>query len=671
VRVATAVSEIARNAFRYAGGGDVDFSLEGESAPQLLLIRVTDHGPGIADLNLILNGRYRSSTGMGMGIVGARRLVDQFDIRSTHRRGTEVVLKKLLPRGAPVMSPPDIARLAGELTSRVPTTPYEEMQQQNHELVRALDEVRERQEELMRVNRELEDTNRGVVALYAELDEKAEHLRRADEMKSRFLSNMSHEFRTPLNSIRAPTRLLLDHVDGPLTAEQEKQLNFIRKAAEDLTQLVDDLLDLAKIEAGKIEVRPVEFTVQNLFSALRGMLRPLLLTESVSLRFDDASAIPALLTDEAKVSQILRNFISNALKFTERGEVRVSADYDAHSGMVKFSVADTGIGIAPGDQERIFEEFSQVQNPLQARVKGTGLGLPLCRRLATLLGGSIGVSSERGIGSTFTATLPLRYEPQRADPATEAPVVLDPQKTPILVVEDEPETRLFYEKILRETPYQVVPASNLREARLAMERLRPGAIVLDILLRGEDSWPWLSHIKNDPATRGIPLLVASAVEDERKAYALGADGYLRKPVERDMLLTELARCAAPRILVIDDDPASRYAIKKILSVAQYAVVDAVDGGTGLELARTAHPQLVVLDLSLPDMKGEEVLHRLAQDAATRAVPVVIATSRDLSHAERQVLQQHASAVLSKRDLTSDLLPAVASALMRGAAVPQS
>jgi len=671
VRVATAVSEIARNAFRYAGGGKVDFSLEGESSPQLLLIRVSDRGPGIADLSAIMEGRYRSSTGMGMGIVGARRLVDQFDIRSAPARGTEVVLKKLLPRGSAVVGAREIARLGDELANRVPATPYEEMQEQNRELVGALDELRERQEELMRVNRELEDTNRGVVALYAELDEKAEHLRRADEMKSRFLSNMSHEFRTPLNSIRALTRLLLDHVDGPLTAEQERQLHFIRKGAEDLTQLVDDLLDLAKIEAGKIDVRPVEFSAQNLFSALRGMLRPLLVTDAVQLRFDDAAGIPLLHTDEAKVSQILRNFVSNALKFTERGEVRVSAVYDDADGTVSFSVADTGIGIAPEDQERVFEEFSQVQSRLQGRVKGTGLGLPLCRRLAALLGGSVALTSASGAGSTFTATLPLRYGTQQ--PAEAAPhegVVLDPAKMPVLVVEDEPSTRLFYEKILRETPYQAVPASGLRDARLAMERVRPGIIILDIMLRGEDAWSWLSDVKNDPATRGIPLLVASSVEDERKAYALGADGYLHKPVERDTLLTGLARCVAPRILVIDDDAASRYAIRKILSVAQYGVVEAVDGASGLTLAHTAHPQVVILDLSLPDIKGEEVLQRLARDERTRALPIVIATSRDLALTERQALQQHASGVVSKRNLTSDMLPAVASALMRGVGMVQ-
>ena len=190
--------------------------------------------------------------------------------------------------------------------------------------MRTLDELRQRQEELARLNRELEDTNRGVVALYAELDERADHLRRADEVKTRFLSNMTHEFRTPLNSILALTRLLLDRVDGELTPEQERQVYFIRKSAENLSELVNDLLDLAKVEAGKIVVRPAEFEVRNLFGALRGMLRPLLLNTSVNLVFEEPDGIPPLHTDEGKVSQILRNFISNALKFTEQGEVRVS-----------------------------------------------------------------------------------------------------------------------------------------------------------------------------------------------------------------------------------------------------------------------------------------------------------------------------------------------------------
>src|SRR5262249_20502651 len=202
----------------------------------------------------------------------------------------------------------------------------EEVRQQNQELLRTLGELQKRQTELRQLNRELEDTNRGVVALYAELDEKADYLRRASEMKSRFLSNMSHEFRTPLNSIQSLARLLLDRSDGDLMPEQEKQVSYIRKAAEDLTELVNDLLDLAKVEAGKVIVRPTEFEAGPLFGALRGMLRPLLThNASVALVFEEPVGVPTLNTDESKVSQILRNFISNALKFTERGEVRVSA----------------------------------------------------------------------------------------------------------------------------------------------------------------------------------------------------------------------------------------------------------------------------------------------------------------------------------------------------------
>jgi len=273
--------------------------------------------------------------------------------------------------------------------------------------------LRQRQEELERLNRELEDINRGMVTLYAELDEKAKDLRHADEMKTRFLSNMSHELRTPLSSILALSGLLLDRVDGDLTSEQEKQVGFIRKSADSLLDLVNDLLDSAKIQAGKIDVHPAEFDVANLFSALRGMLRSLLVNEAVRLVFEEPEGVPLLYSDEGKVSQILRNFISNALKFTEHGEVRLAARYDGDSGTVTFSVNDTGMGIAPEDQGRIFEEFTQLENPAQSQFKGTGLGLPLCCKLAELLGGRIDLESALGVGSKFSLTLPARYQPER------------------------------------------------------------------------------------------------------------------------------------------------------------------------------------------------------------------------------------------------------------------
>ena len=247
-----------------------------------------------------------------------------------------------------------------------------------------------------------------MLALYAELDDRADHLRRADEMKSRFLSNMSHEFRTPVNSIIGLCNLLLDE-RARSGVEPEAEIPFIRQSAEHLLELVSDLLDLAKVEAGKTVVRPVRFEIPQLFGALRGMLRPLLLNQSVSLIFEEPDHL-ALFTDEAKLSQILRNLVSNALKFTERGEVRVSARAP-DAGLVEFSVADTGIGIAASDLERIFEEFFQLEHRLQRKHRGTGLGLPLSRRLAELLGGALRVHSEPGVGSTFTLTLPDHYSP--------------------------------------------------------------------------------------------------------------------------------------------------------------------------------------------------------------------------------------------------------------------
>ncbi|MEZ0229037.1 MAG: sensor histidine kinase [Planctomycetota bacterium] len=241
--------------------------------------------------------------------------------------------------------------------------------------------------------------------LLAALDE----LRRANEVKTRFLSNMAHEFRTPLASILSLARLLTDRVDGELTPEQERQVNYIRRSADSLLELVNDLLDLAEVEAGKVRIRAARFSAGDLLGAVRGMLRPLLAPSSaLTLVFEDAASVPDLETDEGKVSQILRNFVSNALKFTERGEVRVSATHDG-DGFVRFTVADTGIGIAAEDHERVFEEFGQVEHPIQKLVRGTGLGLPLSRKLADLLGGRIVLESEVGRGSSFSLVVPIKY----------------------------------------------------------------------------------------------------------------------------------------------------------------------------------------------------------------------------------------------------------------------
>jgi signal transduction histidine kinase/CheY-like chemotaxis protein len=641
-RLATAVSEIVRNAFQYAGGGVIDFEIDIDSEA-MLLISVRDKGKGIANLDEIFRGEYVSQTGMGLGLIGAKRLLDYCEVE-TGANGTTVTLGKAMSLRALRSVDSDISRLVAMATvgRRNAESPYEELQQQNKELMRTLEELRKSQAELAQLNCELDETNRGVVALYAELNDKADFLQRASELKSHFLSNMSHEFRTPLNSIMALSQILIDRMDGHLAPEQEKQVTFIRRSAQELTDLVNDLLDLAKVEAGRVTVRPTTFVVESLFSALRGMLRPLLAqNSSISLVFEDPVGLPELYTDEGKVSQILRNFISNALKFTERGEVRVTVSL-GHDNSIVFAVSDTGIGISEKDQERIFLEWEQVEGKIQKTAKGTGLGLPLSRKLAQLLGGNVYVRSQIGIGSTFFATIPIRYTGE-----TEAVYVpdirreLDARKLPVLVVEDNREALFIYEKYLRTTAFQMVPAHDLKEARKALQEFTPVAIVLDVLLEGEHSWQLLQELKQSASTRDIPVFVVTVVENEQKALALGATAFHVKPIDRGWLLAQLESTLdrnAANILIVDDDEVSRYLVKDLLAKSGYRTMEANGGSEGIKVARESRPSLIVLDLSMPDISGFEVLKTLKTDSETKSIPVIIHTSQVLESEERALLK---------------------------------
>jgi signal transduction histidine kinase len=409
VRIATAVSEVARCAYGRLSGGRASFAVNLQHKPPQLRVIIGAEGatrppatpeiePGPPQLDLAL--------------VTAQRLMDECNIVSATPELLNVVMNKSLPPQL-AHAALDLNQIGAQLAGTPVQSTYSEIEQQNRELAQALAELRERQDDLLALTRELEDTNRGVVALYAEIEEKAERLRKADEMKSRFLSNTSHELRTPLSSIRALTQLLLDRMDGPLTEEQERQVAFIASAAGDLSELVNDLLDLAKIEAGKVEVTMAPINIGEMFSALKGMLRPLTRHSTVELVLVEPWPT-MLVSDEGKVTQVLRNFISNALKFTEQGQVVVEL-LDEAEDCVTFAVTDSGIGISAENQQLIFEEFSQIEHPLQRRAKGTGLGLPLCRKLATLLGGEVEVRSAEGEGSTFYLRLPA------ASPSTRIP----------------------------------------------------------------------------------------------------------------------------------------------------------------------------------------------------------------------------------------------------------
>jgi signal transduction histidine kinase/CheY-like chemotaxis protein len=504
-RIATAVSEIARNTVTYGRGGTLRFSLEDELDGRSLVASFVDQGPGIAGLSDILEGNYVSPTGMGMGIVGSRRLMDTFEIESGAGRGTRVRFSKFLPRGRHEV---DIRQLTARLTQAAPASVVDEVQVQNRDLLTTLSDLEAARVELEQINTELENTNRGVVALYAELDERAEELRRASEIKSQFLSNMSHELRTPLNSIMALSRLLSDQVDGALNTEQLRQVTYIMHSAEALTALVNDLLDLAKVEAGRVDLHPTEFSTSELLGALRGMMRPLQTSDRVELVIEDRTSGLRLHTDEGKLAQILRNLVSNALKYTEQGQVRVEVS-TRPPGRIEFVVRDTGIGIPPAELKRIFDEFVQVRNPLQAKHKGSGLGLPLSRKLAGLLGGLISVESTPGVGSTFTLDVPaaLPLPESEAESAGEP----DSPGVKILIVDDEEPTRYVLRQGLAAEPkWTILEAADGTEGLRLAQAEAPDFVVLDLNMPGLDGFEVFRTLKGDPATRHIPILVVTS-----------------------------------------------------------------------------------------------------------------------------------------------------------------
>ena len=529
VRIATVMSEIARNAFQYGGAGKVEFQLIKDRL-ELLQVRVTDQGPGIENLKTILDGQYVSRTGMGLGLVGARRLMDEFSIESEPGKSTCVTFGKYIPATTPLHRRKSVD-IASSLAAQLPQDPFSEIQQQNQELLKAMETLEQQRRAMEQLNSELEETNRGVVALYAELDERADYLRRASELKTQFLSNMTHEFRTPLNAILSISQLLLSRLDGELTQEQEKQVHFIQAGASSLSDLVNDLLDLAKVEAGKIIIRPTQFEVSTMFGMLRGMLKPLLeANTSISLVFEEPEAsLPPMYSDEGKISQILRNLLSNAIKYTERGEVRLHATLN-DTDHIAFSVTDTGIGILPEDMQHIFQEFSQVEDMRASKTKGTGLGLPLSRKLAELLQGSISVESTPEIGSTFTVTLPLHYQ-------------------------------------------------------------------------GPD------------------------------------EGIVFKGTSKPVTLRQ--------ILVIDDSESDRYVLHRLLTEMQFQVLEAENGIEGIYMARKALPDLILLDLNMPDLDGYEVLDQLEKDAKTCHIPVIINSANSLTSEQEHLLQTKAALILSK------------------------
>jgi signal transduction histidine kinase/CheY-like chemotaxis protein len=613
------------------------------------------------------------SPGQALRVLAAKATEDKVDrlvtlARDERVEGWEVILnvggmpRTFAFRGAPFdggtalvgsLVPEDYAASLSQVSETM-----SELAAMHRDAERNQRELKRRADELTRLNRDLEESNRGVRTLHAELDEKTESLVRAAEIKSRVVANVSHEFRTPLHSILGLARLLNNPANGTLSSEQLKQVQFIRTSAEALFELVNDLLDLSKVESGKATLRPTRFAATDFLGALRGMMRPLVPADStVELRVEEPPQL-LLETDEAKVSQVLRNLVSNALKFTEKGHVTVSAEHGPDD-TVCFRVSDSGIGIAPEHQELIFEEFTQVEGPLQKKVKGTGLGLALSRRLAEFLGGSLTVRSEPGRGSTFSFIIPrVHPEVEELQGLTERSQHLDPARAPVLVLEDDRQTLFLYEKYLERSGFQVLPVRTVEDARRTLQRVRPAAMVMDVMLEGETSWSFLAELKANEATRDIPVLVVTLMDREQKARALGADEFWLKPVVEEQLLRKLAAMArtgpVQKLLIIDDDDVHRYLLRQQLKDTPYILAEASTGPEGIRLAREQLPHLIFLDFVLPDMTAFDVLDELKADSRTRDIPVIIHTSHQLQEQERQRLAKETATIVAKHTLSREV-----------------
>ncbi|HLG68925.1 MAG TPA: response regulator [Chloroflexota bacterium] len=511
--------------------------------------------------------------------------------------------------------------------------------------------------------------------MVARLREQNSALEAASRLKSEFLANMSHELRTPLNAILGFSELLIDAPpDDDDFETRAVYLERIHESGKHLLSLINDILDLAKIEAGRMELHPEPVPVREMVGQVVGTVQPLADRKGIRLEAQVEEA-GELFADEGKLKQILYNLLSNAIKFTpEGGQVSVEAVDLPETGELRLSVVDTGIGIAPEDQERVFQEFQQVDAGANRKYEGTGLGLALTKRFVELHGGRIWLESEPGAGSRFHVQLP-RGEAAPARPEAPekllAPVTENGSGPLVLVVEDDAAAAHLLSVYLTRAGYQVAAAADGSQAIERARSLNPAAITLDVMLPEVDGWQVLRALKSDAATRDIPVIVTSIVDDQPLGYALGATDYLVKPIEREALLAKLARYTLgpdgshrpASVLAVDDDPSALALVAGILEPASFNIATASGGAEAIQAVRQSSPDAILLDLMMPEVSGFEVVAALRTDPATQDIPIIIITAKELTAAERASLNGQVSAVFQKGDLrAADLRSAVAAAL---------
>jgi PAS domain S-box-containing protein len=519
--------------------------------------------------------------------------------------------------------------------------------------------------------------------LYSALNQTVEELRKTNDQlaeatrhKSEFLAVMSHELRTPLNAIIGFSELLEDQAFGTLNKKQARYVENIHTSGKHLLALVNDVLDLAKVEAGKMELQLDKISVRELVNEIFMSTGSLAMGKQIALSTPVQQSDVRVLADRGRFKQILYNLVSNAIKFTpDGGHVNVSHRITRQDGFdwLELSVTDNGIGIKPEDQSRIFEEFQMVDSTLSKRQQGTGLGLALSRRLAELHGGTLTVQSEFGAGSTFIFAMPLDLHKAK-DNNPDDKEQKEQGKKLALVIEDEDRSAELLQLYMEQSGYEVARCISGADAASLAKELQPDVITLDIILPQKNGWEVLRELKGDPATRDIPVMVVSMVDTNDAGFVLGAVAYFVKPVRRHELLDKLQEIeldalsekrrknfdshrkqgGALQALVIDDSQQDREYLSTVLQSAGIAVVTAASGEEGWRLAQQRPPDLVVLDLMMPDTDGFSVLKKLRQNPATEDVPVFIYTAKELNAAERRELKE-AEGVLQKGELTRESL----------------
>jgi signal transduction histidine kinase/CheY-like chemotaxis protein len=480
----------------------------------------------------------------------------------------------------------------------------------------------------------------------------ARELQRASELKDRFLASVSHELRTPMTVILGFTGALLRGGQGQLTPQQKESLERVQRNARMLLRLINDVLDISKIEAGKMEVSPQTVEVAALLRQVGADFSEAAIRKGLKLETSAAPGLRTVTSDPARLTQLLGNLVGNALKFTDNGSIAVRAEPRGEDRWALI-VADTGIGVPPEEQEAIFEEFRQGEPQEHRGRGGTGLGLAISRKLAQALGGSIELESEPGKGSRFTVLLPRvpREEPKEAAAGAVPFVSREPGQKTILVVDDDEGVRELLAFELKPHGVRVLQAADGSAGLAIARREKPDAILLDVLMPNLDGWQTLRALKNNPETSEIPVVIVSVVENRAFGVSLGAFDHLVKPVDRTALLLTLSRAGALAtrgpILVVDDDPDVRRLLENELVSAGYRVRTAAGGAEALEAIHRERPAAMLLDLAMPPPDGFEVLYRIRQDAALRDLPVIVITARELSSSEREALERSASRVLLK------------------------